>query len=214
MTVRILSISARGENEVSVAFEICDGERKQLESFLLSPRHIADLGLSVGDSDKERFDAVAKSAEVYRATKKALTLLSYGRQSPKALQRKLFAKGSSAETAKCAVETLISEGYLDPKADALCEAEKCLSKLWGKKRIYACLCEKGYSEGAIKNAFFELEDRDTDFSELCLERLAQTCSEIPKDPKERQKLTAALIRYGFSTSEIREAIDRFQDKNS
>ena len=59
---------------------------------------------------------------------------------------------------------------------------------------------------AVNAAMYSLEDNGVDFAEICVERLERTTDAIPNDPKEKQKLIASLVRYGFSTSQIRDAI--------
>ena len=212
MTVSVLSISARGENEIAVTFEISQGELSDRESFLLSAKAYADLGISLGECDTECYDRVAEAAELYRVVKKGLSLLSFSRCSKKALVRKLVLKGFSKESAARAADELLLEGYIDEYADALREAEIGVSKLWGENRIRASLYEKGYPDEAISAAMYSLEDNGVDFSEICAERLERTADSIPDAPKEKQKLVASLMRYGFSTSQIRDAFREFSDK--
>ena len=209
MTVEVLSVSARGENEIAVTFEIKEGEHSQKECFLLSVKDFADLRITVGECQRECYDSVSEAAEIYRAVKKGLSLLSFGRSSKKALLQKLMIKGFSREAAVCAVDSLMSEGYIDEDADAMRECEICVSKLWGESRIRQKLYEKGYSDNAIRAALYSLEDSGVDFSEICAQRLRKTVDELPTDPKDKQKLVASLVRYGFSTSQIKDSIKKF-----
>ena len=211
MTVSVLSISARGEDEIAVTFEISQEEMSDRESFLLSAKAYADLGISLGECDTECYDRVAEAAEIYRAVKKGLSLLSFSRCSKKALVRKLVLKGFSKERATHAADELLQGGYIDEYADALREAELGVSKLWGENRIRASLYEKGYPEEAISAAMYSLEDNGVDFSEICAQRLERTTAAIPDDPKEKQKLVASLMRYGFSISQIRDAFREIFD---
>ena len=211
MTVSVLSISARGADEIAVTFGISQGEMSDRESFLLSAKAYADLGISLGECDTECYDRVAEAAEIYRAVKKGLSLLSFSRCSKKALVRKLVSKGFLKERATHAADELLQGGYIDEYADALREAELGVSKLWGENRIRASLYEKGYPEEAISAAMYSLEDNGVDFSEICAQRLERTTAAIPDDPKEKQKLVASLMRYGFSTSQIRDAFREIFD---
>lgn len=212
MNVSVLSFTARGEGEIAVTFEIRDGELSQKETFLLSARLFADMRITAGECSRECFDRVAEAAEIYRATKKGLSLLSFSRCSRKALVRKLVVKGFSKECALDAVDELARQGYIDENADALREAEICVAKLWGESRIRQKLYEKGYSDEAVSMALYALEDNGVDFSEVCAERLRKMVEVIPSEPKGKQKLIASLIRYGFSNSQIRDAIRAFSEK--
>lgn len=212
MTVSVLSISARGDSEIAVTFEIRNGELAQKECFLLSASVFADLRLAVGECDRDTFDAVSDAAELYRATKKGLSLLGYGASSQKALYRKLVLKGFSKDIAQRAALELSESGYINENSDAVREAERCVLKLWGKKRIIAHLRSKGYSEENVREAVYSLEDSGIDFAEVCSERLKKAVDSLPSDPKEMQKLIASLMRYGFSGSEIKEAIKAFSNE--
>ena len=212
MTVSVLSISARGDSEIAVTFEIRDGELVQRECFLLSACVFADLHLTVGECDREAFDAASDAAELYRATKKGLSLLGYGASSQKALCRKLVMKGFSKEIAQKAAKDISKNGFINESTDAAREAERCAAKLWGKKRIIAHLRSKGYSEENVREAVYSLEDSGIDFAEVCAERLKKAVDSLPSDPKEMQKLIASLMRYGFSGSEIKEAIKAFSNE--
>ena len=89
MTVSVVSVSARGKDEVSVSFEIRQGEAVQRESFLIGAAALADMYIAVGECSRETFDAVSLAAEQYAALKAGLSMLSYGAYSRKALCRKL-----------------------------------------------------------------------------------------------------------------------------
>ena len=212
MTVSVLSVSARGDGEVAVTFEIKDGNNFQRECFVLSAELYADLRVKVGEATREIFDAVAEAAELYRAVKKGLSLLSYGSSSEKALVRKLVQKGFSQEISRLAVEELRQGGYVNELEDAFREAERSVAKLWGRKRIVAHLYEKGFSAEAVKSAIYAIEDSGVDFADVCADRLRQKYTDLPTDVSEKQKLIASLMRYGFSSSDIKQALLFFREK--
>ena len=211
MTVSIVSLSARGENEIAVTFELCEGERAQRETFLISSARMADWQLCCGETSQACFDAVSHGAQVYRATKRGLYLLGYGTCSERALCQKLIAKGIARDVAREAVAELSCAGYLNEKADAAREAERCVTKEWGKRRIVAALHAKGFSDEAIKSAMNELEDAGVDYVELCVSRIRKQVGVVPSEPAEKQKLIASQMRCGFSLSEIKEAFSLIQE---
>ena len=206
MTLSVVSLSARGESDIAVCFELSDGAHSQRETFILDGRSVADLGLKVGECDRELFDTVSHSADVYYAVKRGVNILGYGVCSKKMLVRKLVAKGIAPEAAREAAEELVRRGYMDPQADAAREAQRGALKLWGQRRIAAELFKKGYTEEDIRSALYALEDEGVDFTEICAERIRRSTDDMPADPKQRQKLIASLQRYGFSGSEIKEAL--------
>ncbi len=206
MTLFVESLYAVSSDEIAVCMEIRDGERTQREKFTLGAVDIADLGVVVGECDREKYDAIRNASETHRAVRLGANLLGYGRASEKALVRKLIMKGISKEVATEAVRRLRECGYIDPDRDAAAHAELCTRKLWGRRRITAELYQKGYSDQSIKKAIAELE-QTVDFSELCYERLSRL-GELPEDRDKMRKLVASLVRYGFSSDEIKEAIKR------
>ena len=209
MTLRILSLAERGPDEVSVTFALQSGEHIQKESFLLSAVQVADLRLSVGDCDRMCYNNVEFAAKLYTAQKRALQILSYGSCSEKMLCRKLMMKGIDREYAEDAVAWLCERGLLDSSSGAAREVEKGIAKLWGRKRIAASLYEKGYSDQTVRQAMELLSQIDE--AELCARRIQKQTGGIPTDPMERKKLLASLERYGFSSSQIREAFRKISD---
>lgn len=210
MTVHLLSLADRGNEEISVSFELRSGGYLQKERFLLSTAQVADLRLRVGECDRVCYDNVEYAARLYAAQKRALQILSYGSCSEKMLCRKLVMKGVDREIAEDAVAELCERGLLDSSASAVREVEKGIAKLWGRRRIAAALYEKGYSDRTVKEAMLTL--RQVDEVELCVRRIEKQAGGIPTDPTERRKLIASLERYGFSSSQIREAFAKILKK--
>ncbi len=206
MTVSIVSLAAHGAEDVCVSFAISNGTETQSERLVVSAATVADLRLTVGDCNKACFDAVLVAAQKHEATRRALSLLSFGRQSPKALVRKLVQKGIDRETATEAVKALIRRGYLNPRADAYAEATACVAKGWGRTRITSSLYEKGYAAPIVKEALDRLDDDGVDYAENCAALMRRRFPDRPTDPRERAKMYAALARYGYTSSDIREAL--------
>ena len=192
MTVHILSLAARGGEEIAVTFEIRNGEYSQTESFLVSAALVADLRLCVGETTQACYDEVSRGASLDRAVKRGLRLLGYGSCSERALCRKLTEKGIDRELAAEAVERLRQMGYLNEEADALREAERSVAKGWGKRRIAAALFAKGYSDRSVRAALDSLEDAGVDYIRLCAERIVGQAGVVPSEPAARRKLIAAL----------------------
>lgn len=211
MTVRVLSLAERGSEEISVTFALQSGELLQKQSFLLSTAQVADLRLKVGDCDRACYENVEYAAQLHAAKKRALQMLSYGDCSEKMLCRKLVQKGVAREVAEDTVAELCLEGFLNPSESARREVERCVKKLWGRRRIAATLFEKGYSDRTAKEALRLL--REIDEVELCVRRIEKQAGEIPTDPAERKKLIASLERYGFLPSQIKESFIKISQKN-
>ena len=205
MVLTLVSLSAREGDQIAVSFEIRNGEGVQQEQFLIPTALVADLRLASGEVDRSCYDAVVRGAELHAAIKRGLRILSYGSASEKMLCRKLQMKGIRREIAEEAVAELCCQGYLNPTEDALREADRCVRKLWGRRRIVSALLEKGYPRDSIENVLDSLSNDGVDFVEVCAERIRTCVGELPTDPSDRRKLVASLVRYGFESCEIREA---------
>ena len=213
MTVSIVSICAHGADEVAVTFSLSDGIHKQTERLLLSAARCADLNLCVGASDEQCFDGAMYASRLYDATKRALAMLGFGRYSAHMMEHKLVRRGINAEIAADAVADLIERGYLSPAADALAEAQKGLAKQWGKLRIHASLRQKGYGDEDIRAAIEALEDEGADFEGNCAAVIRRRWCDVPIDATEKKKMVAALMRLGYTSSEIRAACRLLNTEN-
>ena len=209
MRIYITSLTARnGGEEAEVAFETVSdgGEQTCRDRFLISSKQYLVLGLSKGESDRETYDAVSHASEVWHAVKKAVSCLSYGACSEKALRLKLVSKGYDKYIAAEAVDEICSMGLLRADDDAAREAERMAAKLWGKKRISAGLYAKGYSDGAVAHALRHLDSIGVDYEENCKRLLKKRYGATIGDREEERKVFAALMRYGYTSSEIRSAM--------
>ena len=208
MEVVITSVSAGGLGEIFVVFDLRDGEKRCTSKLLISDSAYTELSLSVGISSAYVYDAVERESRIYAAYKRALYLLGYASSSKRALQRKLISKGFEAEYSALAIERLEANGILCESDFALREGEICLQKLWGPERIRASLKEKGYTDETISAVFFAFEDNGIDFDENCALLVEKKYPRVPTDKKELQRAIAALMRYGYSLSQIKRAFGK------
>ena len=145
--------------------------------------------------DEETVAALAEQEGRMKATEKAVSLLSYGDNSCRALCRKLRAKGYDRETAEAAVARMLQKGYIREEEQAHRLAVACATrKLWGRRRIVAYLAEKGYDLSLAHRVIDEaVEEGEIDFAETAAELLSRKLDE-DAPAQERRKL---LYRYGY-----------------
>ena len=208
MTILIRSFTAVGSgNVIEVNVEITSGEHSEKSSFKVLTSDLNSMRLSKGEISPELCDELERAEKRCEAYLRALNIVSFGANTARGLVTKLRRRGIDEETAKEAVNMLREKGYLNEEEDIKFEIERCIRKKWGMARIMAHLHSKGYEDEVISEA----DDifSEVDFGELCLEKLCDRCDEIPKDPRERQKLIASLSRYGYSMSEIKYALSKF-----
>jgi len=204
MTVLLKRI-VKTENEpyLSLYFEISDGERTQKKALVIPESRYFELKLSKGEIGEELFDILENDAKECAAYRRGIGILAYGANSERTLERKLRQRGFDTESAHSAVGRLGEEGFIDESADAVRLAESCARKLWGERRIIAHLREKGYGNEAIYAAEDALAE--VDFTENCRRLIEKKYKQFPKDKKEAEKAIAALIRYGYTLSQIKNA---------
>ena len=211
MIITITSLRARGEDEIAVSFRLSEGNNICDETFVISGADILLMKLSAGDSTREVYEEVSRAADIHYAVKRALSVLGYGACSKKNLERKLVMKQIAPDIAAEACDILEKKGYIDDSSNAVREAELCARKLWGTRRIAAAMYKKGYSESAVREAIYGLEDEGVDFVSNCARLIESRYSSIPEDRAELGKLYAAMMRYGYSSSEISDALRLIED---
>lgn len=141
------------------------------------------------------------------AKKAAISLLAYKEQTEKELFTKLLEKGFSREDAAEAVAFTIEKQYLSEKRYYMRFAEFCgKNKHFGRRRIVQEARRKGFSEKTIEK-YTEEALADVDFDESCYEALTH----FRKGSKE--KLTASLLRRGFTTANVRYAFMRYEQQS-
>ena len=135
-----------------------------------------------------------------------LRSLAAGGGSRLQLRQKLCLKGVARDVAEGAVAILCEKGYLDEQKSALAAAEGDLRKLWGDRRILADLRAKGYGDEAMLAVREFLGTKDG--AARCVHLLQKR----RLDTGNPDKLIAALLRYGYTRTEIREALRSTMDE--
>jgi len=206
ITVRYLRAQSTGE-AITVGVELTDTLRNLTEArrYCLQTELVGALNLHRGSISREKLDEVEAAAKISAAYTRALTILAYGANSAQALVLKLRQRGFEADAAAQAVKLLCERGYLREDNDARREAERCLAKGWGRRRIEQYLHQRGYEKEAAELAMSELEGDDE--VERCAKVAGRKSRTAPTDSKEKQKLIAYLIRQGYDMSTIRRALD-------
>ena len=158
-----------------------------------------------------------------KTVERALNILAYSPNTEKQLVRKLREKGAAEEDISAAVAYLKKKGYLDEE-EYLRRFVALQGKTYGRRRVYAAARAKGFSD-EILNRCFDEACADVDFSAACLKQIRAKCrggklfaaydGDDGADGRRRpdrealRKLTASLMRAGFDTDTIREALREY-----
>ncbi len=206
---RVLSVTPEGEGEtvaVVLAVSPGEGEKPRRVRLHLLTEQYAELGVQVGEISPERADTLLEAGKLCAAIRRGMGLLAYGDQSAHRLAYKLAAKGMDRDVAEAAAAYLAEKGYIREEDTATLRARRGVQKGWGLIRIREDLRAHGFGTEAAEGVVESLSD--VDFTENCAEVIRKKYGGVPPDRQERQKMMAALMRLGYGTEEIREAMRR------
>ena len=160
------------------------------------------------DVDCEDIERLRTDIGARRAYNKAVDLLSRRDHSRKELLDKLRQKGCG-EYAAQAIEKLIDYGYVDDRRFARMFAEELIRlKSYCKKRVEQELYRKGVDRDIICEVISEC-----DFpSEKLAEIIERKYFRYLNDEKGVNKTVNALLRLGYTYTEIRDAIREITDR--
>ena len=177
------------------------GEGDDVKRYSVGETLYRSLEISRGDEITEPvLDEIIGDDHRFRATKKALSLLSISDVSEKALVLKLRRAGYSRETAEAVAAEMMSLGYIDEARQLsrliLREANE---KLRGRGQIIPRLIGKGYSSRAIEGAL----DALISSGELSFEDNARALLEkmLPEDSTE-DEARAILYKHGYGAMDL------------
>lgn len=160
------------------------------------------------DFDFEKLEHIKIESDMRRARERALHLLEYRAHSKKELYDKLK-KNYDEEICDEVIEHLSDAGLLDDEAYAFRIVEICLAKSYGKLRIAQELRRKGIDSQTAKDV---LEEFDFDSNDELINLIERKYAAYLNDEKGIKKVKNALVRMGYTYSQIREAINAFSDE--
>ena len=206
--IRVVADGA--ELEVSLCMSAGEGKEQTVKgrifTFLYRETELPTLLVEPYRLDRARCDFLIYLMQKTSAIKKGIVFLEYAKNTKKSLKTKLVRKGFSAEIAEEAAQFLEKKGYIREDDDAAQLAEALATrKLYGKSRIKKELFTKGFDAETIA---FAMEEIEVDFVRICAKRISKAGGKaLFSEPERKRKTTAALLRYGFSYAEIRDALD-------
>ncbi|MDD3249642.1 MAG: regulatory protein RecX [Smithella sp.] len=138
-----------------------------------------------------------KALDPEAARHKAYQLLSLRPHSERELEKKLLGKGFAKTIVKEALEKLHELKYLNDASFANGRARYLATgKLWGNRKIAACLREKGVDDFLIDDAITAAR-RELSEEEAIVLWLKKKVSKGQPDRKEKQKIFQSLMGRGF-----------------
>lgn len=189
---KVSLVFPEGEKRVYTVLESCYEDWKKAEGKTISEEEVASL---------------ESLSEYRKAFIKALQLLEYGELTEKGLAFKLRARGFSSESIETAVAQVKAKGLIREEDFADRAVRYYVEKKnYGRARIMAEMFKKGFSKDSVDSALGKVADEE--IVEACRKQICRNRSlaiKLAGDAANRNKAYAALIRQGFTVSEIKEA---------
>ena len=180
-----------------------DPEKNDKRYMIITEKCYRELELKKGIMTHAQFEEAENDANICDAYRRGIRMLEYGAKSRSVVAYRLREKGFSVRVADMAAERLESDGYINEPEDAMRIAELCIRRMWGSRKIMTHLFTIGYRGDALNAAEDMLET--VNFAEVCAKYIEKKYKKFPKDKKEAEKVTAALMRYGYTASDIKSA---------
>lgn len=156
------------------------------------------------EMDEEELELFLAAINVRRAFNKAANLLSYRDHSEKEILMKLRTAGFADESSQAAINRLRELRMLNDERFAEIYAnELCRRKKFSRRRILQELSLKGIDRETAENA---VDSLDIEANQCIIELLQTKFRGKFSDDKGKQRTVAALVRMGYSYSDIRSAM--------
>lgn len=170
-------------------------------------QEIADFALYAGrELTEEEAAALTAGLRSRQMRERALELLSRKPQSRRELTRKLNEWGAGPEEADAVCDRMEELGYLNESAYAARIVEVYSARGFGEKKLRDELYRRGVPREEWDEALARVEDSTQAIDDFLQKKLTGWTG----DRKQLQKVTAALVRRGFSWSDIRDALARYE----
>lgn len=172
----------------------------------LLPSVIGDLGLYTGLSlDEEGMEALNAAESAANAKQRAIHIISATTVSGRELTRRLKQKGATPEDAENTVRWLEELALLDDAKAAQQVVSQGVRRGYGARRIRQMLYEKNIPREYWEDALAQIPPMDGAIDTFIESRLHGQTGE-----KEVKRTVDALVRRGYTWSEIKEGLRRYE----
>ena len=171
----------------------------------ITEQELLDFGLRKGDElDEETLARLKKAAGVSDTKAAAADLIGRKAMSRRDLERKLQEKGANEAEARYASEWLEAIGAINDADYAVLLAQHCARQGYGPARVREKLYEKGVPRELWDDALDSLPDPAESIDRFLEHKLRGKSL----DEKEKKRLADALLRRGFSWSDVKSGLNR------
>ena len=162
--------------------------------------------------DREAFDAFLSERSYPFAMEKAVALLAMRPRTQQEIADALRKNAYPVRTIARVMARLDEAGYINDTNFAEQWAAARTGKGMGARRIRMELRRKGVDGDAIDEALSSIDEDEMLSGALKAARKAASGKDI-SDPKDRQKVLAALARRGYGYSEAKQALDMLKEES-
>ena len=162
--------------------------------------------------DREAFDAFLSERSYPFAMEKAVALLAMRPRTQQEIADALRKNAYPVRTIARVMARLDEAGYINDTNFAEQWAASRTGKGMGARRIRMELRRKGVDGDAIDEALSSIDEDEMLSGALKEARKAASGKDI-SDPKDRQKVLAALARRGYGYSEAKQALDMLKEES-
>ena len=162
--------------------------------------------------DREAFDAFLSERSYPFAMEKAIALLAMRPRTQQEIADALRKNAYPARTIARVMARFDEAGYINDTNFAEQWAASRTGKGMGARRIRMELRRKGVDGDAIDEALSSIDEDEMLSGALKAARKAASGKDI-SDPKDRQKVLAALARRGYGYSEAKQALDMLKEES-
>ena len=171
----------------------------------ITEQELLDFGLRAGDDlDEETLAKLKEAAGVSNVKATAADLIGKRALSRASLEKKLKEKGASEAEARYAAEWLEAIGAINDADYAALLARHYGEMGYGPQRVRDKLYEKGVPRELWDDALDTLPDNSEQIDHFLQSKLR---GRTPEE-KEKKRLTDALLRRGYSWSDVKAAWNR------
>ena len=171
----------------------------------ITEQELLDFGLRAGDDlDEETLAKLKEAAGVSNVKATAADLIGKRAMSRASLEKKLKEKGASEAEARYAAEWLEAIGAINDADYAALLARHYGEMGYGPQRVRDKLYKKGVPRELWEEALDQLPDNGEQIDRFLQSKLR---GRTPEE-KEKKRLTDALLRRGYSWSDVKAAWNR------
>ena len=198
---QIERIEAHGRKRGRVLVYLTDGA-----CLKITEQELLDFGLRAGDQlDEETRSRLKAAAGVSDTRAAAAEIMGRRAMSRRDLERKLQEKGASRTEAQYAAEWMEAIGAINDSEYAAMLVRHYGGQGYGPGRVREKLREKGVPRELWDDALDQLPPAEEQIEAVLGNQLRGAAPDV----KQQKKLAAALVRRGFSWSDVRSAMSRY-----